>query len=124
MQHQAIALLRGDAAAKGMRLVQGAGDEGDTLAVKTVLVYDSNKFPFYEGELYQQFHDDVVGTKVSHAQWNGLVQSARMPPLRPSAIGPGHHPEGHTHRACVRACVVPALARGGAAYVSNTGCNK
>lgn len=62
MQHPVVAVLRGDAAAKGMRLVQGAGDEGDTLAEKTILVYDSNKFPFYAGELYQQFHDDVVGT--------------------------------------------------------------
>ena len=62
MQHPAVAVLRGDAAAKGMRLVPGAGDEGDTLAEKTILVYDSNKFPFYAGELYHQFHDDVVGT--------------------------------------------------------------
>ena len=27
-----------------------------TLGAKTVLVYDSNKFPFYPGELYHQFH--------------------------------------------------------------------
>ena len=62
MHHKAVAVMRGDVAAKAMRLMQGAGDDGDTLVEKTVLVYDSNKFPFDAGELYQKFHDDVVGT--------------------------------------------------------------
>jgi len=62
VQHPAVAVLRDDAAAKGMRLVPGTGDEGDTLADKTILVYDSNSFPFHAGELYHQFHDDIVGT--------------------------------------------------------------
>jgi len=44
-----------------MTLFTGRGDEGDTIGDKSVLVYDSNKFPFYAGELYHQFHDDFMG---------------------------------------------------------------
>lgn len=44
-----------------MRLMTGRGDEPDTIGDKVVLVYDSNKFPFYAAELYHQFHDDFAG---------------------------------------------------------------
>ena len=38
----------------GMKLFSGRGDEPDTIGDKAVLVYDSNKFPFYPAELYHQ----------------------------------------------------------------------
>lgn len=45
----------------GMKLFRGRGDEPDTLGDKIVLVYDSDKFPFYPGEVYHQFHNDFMG---------------------------------------------------------------
>jgi peptide methionine sulfoxide reductase MsrA len=45
----------------GMKLYLGRGDEPDTIGDKAVLVYDSNKFPFYPGEVYHQFHNDFMG---------------------------------------------------------------
>lgn len=48
-----------EAAAKGkMKLVEGKGDEADTLFKRTVYVMDSDKFPFYPAEPYHQFHND------------------------------------------------------------------
>jgi peptide methionine sulfoxide reductase MsrA len=54
-----------------MRLVAGRGDERDTLSDKTVLIYDSKKFPFYPAELYHQFHDDFMGSPYGKA-YNSL----------------------------------------------------
>lgn len=45
---------------KGMRLVDGKGDEGDTIRDRSILVYDTKTFPFYAGEVYHQYHDDMV----------------------------------------------------------------
>jgi len=55
-----------------MRLAPGVGDEGDTLGAKTVLVYDSDRFPFYPAELYHQFHNDFMGPKYGSA-YNNLL---------------------------------------------------
>jgi len=55
----------------GMKLSFGRGDDPDTLGDKTVLVYDSNKFPFYPAELYHQFHDDFMGAPYGKA-YNAL----------------------------------------------------
>lgn len=38
----------------------GNGSDPDTLGVPLVYVYDETKFPFYLGEVYHQFHDDMV----------------------------------------------------------------
>lgn len=43
---------------KGMRLEAGKGNDPDTLGKKLVYVYDTQKFPFYQAEVYHQFHDD------------------------------------------------------------------
>lgn len=42
-----------------VKLVAGAGGDPDTLMKNTVYVYDSDKFPFVQGEAYHQFHDDM-----------------------------------------------------------------
>lgn len=39
------------AAARGMKLVEGKGNDPDTLGKKIVYVMDSNKFPFYQAEV-------------------------------------------------------------------------
>eukprot|EP00420_Gonyaulax_spinifera_P021671 CAMPEP_0197911476 /NCGR_PEP_ID=MMETSP1439-20131203/72887_1 /TAXON_ID=66791 /ORGANISM="Gonyaulax spinifera, Strain CCMP409" /LENGTH=262 /DNA_ID=CAMNT_0043533205 /DNA_START=41 /DNA_END=829 /DNA_ORIENTATION=- len=53
-------LLEAIDAAQGTRevkLVPGSGDDGDNLGTRSIYVYDSNKFPFHQAELYHQFHD-------------------------------------------------------------------
>jgi len=55
-----------------MRLATGAGDEGDTIGDKTVLVYDSDAFSFYPAELYHQFHNDFMDPPYG-AAYNGLL---------------------------------------------------
>lgn len=53
-------------AAQAGRVVQtfslraGQGSDPDTLGQALVWVYDSSQFPFYQGEMYHQFHDDMV----------------------------------------------------------------
>jgi len=58
----------------GMKLFKGKGDEPDTIGDKAVLVYDSNKFPFYPAELYHQFHNDFIGAPYGK-QYNDLLKS-------------------------------------------------
>jgi hypothetical protein len=45
------------AAAKGMTLVLGKGNDPDTLGTKKIYVYDTAKFPFYQAEVYHQFRE-------------------------------------------------------------------
>jgi len=37
---------------------EGQGDDADTLHTRTIWVYDSDRFPFHQAEIYHQFHDD------------------------------------------------------------------
>ena len=39
----------------GFKLEVGKGNDPDTLGKKLVYVYDSNRFPFYQAEVYHQF---------------------------------------------------------------------
>jgi hypothetical protein len=41
-----------------MRLIEGKGDEPDTLFKRAVYIMDSDEFPFLPGESYHQFHND------------------------------------------------------------------
>ena len=41
-------------------LLRGQGNDDDTVGTKKVWVYDSNKFPFHQAEIYHQFHDDML----------------------------------------------------------------
>lgn len=43
-----------------LELLRGEGNDADTVMTKKVWIYDSNKFPFYKGEVYHQFHDDMM----------------------------------------------------------------
>ncbi|CAE7435800.1 unnamed protein product [Symbiodinium natans] len=43
-----------------LQLVRGQGNDADTVGTKKVWVYDSNQFPFHQGEIYHQFHDDMI----------------------------------------------------------------
>lgn len=44
--------------AKGFTLEAGKGNDPDTFGKKLIYVYDSNKYPFYQAEVYHQFHND------------------------------------------------------------------
>jgi len=61
---------------KGMTLKEGKGNDPDTLKKKLVFVYDSTKFPFYPGEVYHQYHDDMVFKY--GAEYNALRQQAAV----------------------------------------------
>merc|ERR1719183_180368 len=63
------------ATAKGMKLVLGKGNDPDTLGKKIVFVMDSNKFPFYQAEVYHQFHNDFQSPAYGKA-YNNLVREA------------------------------------------------
>jgi hypothetical protein len=39
-----------------LKLVEGKGDDPDTLGKKIVWVMDTAKFPFIQGEVYHQYH--------------------------------------------------------------------
>ncbi|CAE7236552.1 unnamed protein product [Symbiodinium sp. CCMP2592] len=43
-----------------LQLVRGQGNDADTVGTKKVWIYDSNSFPFHQGEIYHQFHDDML----------------------------------------------------------------
>lgn len=55
--------------AKGFTLEAGKGNDPDTFGKRLVYVYDSNKFPFYQAEVYHQVSARLVGQ-------NGIVVSA------------------------------------------------
>lgn len=38
----------------------GQGNDPDTLGKALVYVYDTEEYPFYQGEMYHQFHDDFM----------------------------------------------------------------
>lgn len=46
----------------GLEIRNGSGSDGDTLGQSFVYVYDANQKPFYQGELYHQFHNDMSAT--------------------------------------------------------------
>ena len=63
------------AIAKGMTLENGKGNDPDTLGRKLVYVYDTKSFPFYQGEVYHQFHNDFQSPAYGK-EYNDLVNVA------------------------------------------------
>jgi peptide methionine sulfoxide reductase MsrA len=91
------AAIAGAAAGTPMRLVPGVGDEDDTIGARSVLVYDSDEFPFYPAELYHQFHNDFMGPPYGAAYNNLLPTLYKVKKL--STVGcpdmdPAKMPEG------------------------------
>merc|ERR1712176_500814 len=58
VQHPAYPAIQAAAADAGFTLEAGKGNDPDTLGKQLVYVYDSNAFPFYQAEVYHQYHDD------------------------------------------------------------------
>jgi len=63
-----------------VKLLRGEGNDPDTVGTKKVWVYDSNKFPFHQGEVYHQFHDDMMTryTKDYHSFKNVMTDDGRL----------------------------------------------
>lgn len=57
-QHTAFPEMQAAAEKAGFRLVAGKGNDPDTLGKQIVYVYDTKEFPFYQAEVYHQFHND------------------------------------------------------------------
>jgi len=64
------------ATAKGIKLVQGKGNDPDTLGKGIVYVMDSAKFPFRQAELYHQFHDGFMPGEQYPESYNRLASLA------------------------------------------------
>jgi hypothetical protein len=43
-----------------MKVLEGKGDDPDTLKAKSIFVYDTAKYPFYAGEVYHQVHSPLL----------------------------------------------------------------
>jgi hypothetical protein len=59
----------------GFQLVAGKGNDPDTLGKQIVYVMDTKKFPFYQGEVYHQYHDDFQSPAYGKA-YNKLADLA------------------------------------------------
>jgi hypothetical protein len=69
----------------GLTLVAGRGDDPDTSGQRTVWVMDTAAFPFYQGEVYHQFHDGFMpGENYPEKEYNGIrtraYQAGRLQP--------------------------------------------
>lgn len=63
-----------------LKLAVGQGSDLDTADTQVVWIYDSEQFPFYQAELYHQFHDDM-GAKYPASYKSlkdGLLKKGRL----------------------------------------------
>lgn len=60
-----------EANAGRLQFVAGAGDDGDTVGTKKIFVYDIAQFPFHQGEIYLQYHDDIETSSGGDPQYSG-----------------------------------------------------
>lgn len=61
---------------KGFTLVEGKGDDQDTLGKKMIWIMDTEKFPFNQAELYHQFHDGFMINEFYPQSYNDVAKSA------------------------------------------------
>jgi peptide methionine sulfoxide reductase MsrA len=74
-KHPQYAAVEAAATEAGFTLQPGKGNDPDTLGKQLVWVYDSNKFPFYQAEIYHQFHDDFQSPAYGR-KYNNLANVA------------------------------------------------
>mmetsp|Transcript_15874 Transcript_15874/g.32531 ORF Transcript_15874/g.32531 Transcript_15874/m.32531 type:complete len:290 (+) Transcript_15874:72-941(+) len=75
MKHTSYPSIENAAEKAGFKLVEGKGNDGDTLGKQIVYVYDSTKFPFYQAEVYHQFHNDFQSPAYGR-KYNELADAA------------------------------------------------
>mmetsp|Transcript_87045 Transcript_87045/g.186562 ORF Transcript_87045/g.186562 Transcript_87045/m.186562 type:complete len:316 (-) Transcript_87045:34-981(-) len=92
-------------------LQAGQGNDRDTLGEALVWVYDSDKYPFMQAELYHQFHDDFMPGGDYAASYNALASAfestCRMGPTG-CRSDTTQKAAGCTEHAALRAPVAPA----------------
>jgi hypothetical protein len=64
--HPAYPLVEKAASEKGMKLLIGKGNDPDTLGTKSVYVYDTKSYPFYQAEVYHQFRKFLYLYNIYH----------------------------------------------------------
>ena len=75
IRHISYPSIENAAEKAGFKLVEGKGNDGDTLGKQIVYVYDSTKFPFYQAEVYHQYHNDFQSPAYGKA-YNELADVA------------------------------------------------
>jgi hypothetical protein len=73
VHHPSYSLIEEAATSRGLKLVEGKGNDPDTLRKKIVYAMDSNRFPFYQAEVYHQFHNDFQSPPYGK-QYNSLAK--------------------------------------------------
>lgn len=58
VSHPLFASIESAATKTGLSLREGRGNDPDTLGQRLVYVYDTKSFPFYQAEVYHQYHND------------------------------------------------------------------
>lgn len=76
MQNDQISEIEAIAKTKGLKLVEGKGDDPDTLFKKIIYVMDTEKYPFNQAELYHQFHDGFMLGEQYPESYNSLAKAA------------------------------------------------
>jgi len=71
-----LSKLENVAKSKGIALVDGKGNDKDTLNKKIVWVMDTEKFPFNQAELYHQFHDGFMINEFYPQSYNDIAKNA------------------------------------------------
>jgi len=59
----------------GFKLLPGKGNDPDTYGTKSIYVYDTAKFPFFQAEVYHQYHNDFQ-SKPYGKDYNILAEKA------------------------------------------------
>jgi hypothetical protein len=74
-KHPAYPDVEAAANKAGFSLVLGKGNDPDTLGKQIVYVHDSTAFPFYQGEVYHQYHNDFLSPDYGK-EYNNLANLA------------------------------------------------
>ena len=75
VNHPAYPGVEAAAADAGFTLVAAKGNDPDTLRKQLVYVHDTAQYPFYQAEVYHQYHNDFQSPPYGKA-YNNLVQIA------------------------------------------------
>ena len=70
------AAVKEAADARGLALLEGKGNDPDTLGKRAVFVMDTAAFPFRQAEVYHQFHDGFMAGEQYGALYHGLQAAA------------------------------------------------
>jgi hypothetical protein len=75
INHPSYAGIESAATKAGFRLEVGKGGDPDTIGKRLVYVYDTAQYPFYQAEVYHQYHDDFQSRPYGRI-YNQLADSA------------------------------------------------